>query len=115
MLLAELVHQVVEVADLLQRAGRLAVPEIAAAADPLAPAPVQVGSQRPQVVAERGHLARQRAVAERLAHQPSQFRLLLRGERAHQPLPGGGPAGQRVDQLVDVGRLLREEVAVLAA
>ena len=42
-----------------------------------------------------------------------QLRALLGGHRVHHPLGGGRPLGQGVDQLVDVLRVLGEEVAVL--
>ena len=113
-LLAELVEQVVEVGDLAQRAGRLAVAERLVAAHPLAPVPAQVGPQRAQVVG--------RARPSRRPSGPSPSACAISWasssrccgrERAHQPLAGGGPAGQDVDQLVDVRRVLREELAVL--
>ena len=112
MLLTELVEQVVELADLLERRGRLAVAERLLAAHPLAAFPPEVGPQRAQVVGERLHLPGECAVTERLRHQARQLLALLRRQRAHQPLPRRGPPGQRVDQLVHVGRLLREVVAV---
>ncbi len=49
-LLAELIEQVVELADLLQRARRLAVAERVVAAHLLAPIPGQIGPQRTQIL-----------------------------------------------------------------
>ncbi len=113
MLLAELVDQLVQVADLAEGRGRVAVAEVLTSPHPLAAAPVHAGSQRLQVVGELGQLAAQRAVAERLVHQVLQLLALLRAQRPHQALGRGGLPGQGVDQLVDVLRVVREELPVL--
>src|SRR5262249_62361396 len=92
-LLPELVEKLVEVGDLTERAGRVTVPEIIAPAYLLPAAPREVGAKRAEVGVERAHRTRQLAVAERLGHQPGQLVALLWGQRPHQPLAGGGPAG----------------------
>ena len=51
--------------------------------------------------------------AERLLRQRVQLRPLLGGEAVAEPLRGGRPPGQRVDQLLDVAGVLREVPAVL--
>ncbi len=113
-LLAELVDEVVEIGQLAERACRLPVPQRLVAAHPLAAVPGQVGPQRPQVVVQCGHLRREVGVAERLRHQAGELLALLRRQRCHQPLGGGGLAGQLVDELVDVLRVAGEQVPVLA-
>ena len=69
--------------------------------------------QRPQVVGQLRHLRGQVGVGHRVAHQLAELLALLGRQRRHHPVGGGLPAGQRVDQLVDVLRVLREQVAVL--
>ena len=67
------------------------------------------GAQR---VGQPGHLRGQPSVLQRLLHQRGQLVPLPVGERAEQPLRGGGPADQRVHQLLEVARVLREHLAV---
>ena len=62
--------------------------------------------------ASRAISAARPCVGERLLHQPGELVPLLRAERCHQPLRRHGPAGQRVDQLLQVGRVVREHVPV---
>ena len=60
-----------------------------------------------------GHLVGQAGIAHGLRHEPAEFGALLGSQGVHQPLGGGGPPGQRVDQLGEILRVVREELAVL--
>jgi hypothetical protein len=102
-----------QVGDLLQRAGRVAEPERAVAVHPLPTTPAQVRPGRPQPLLQPLQLAGQPGVAHRTGHQVGQLLPLLVGQAVQQPLLGRRPAGQRVDQLGQVGRVLREELPVL--
>ena len=104
--LGELLAQRVQVGQLLQHPGRLAVPQRLVALHPLAAAPVQPGAQCPQVVAQLRQLAGEVGVGERTLQQPRQLVALGRGERAHEALGGRRAAGEAVDELVDVLRLV---------
>ena len=66
----------------------------------------------PQRVGQPGHLRGQPGVLQRLLHQRGQLVTLPVGERAEQPLRGGGPADQRVHEFLEVARVLREHLAV---
>jgi hypothetical protein len=66
----------------------------------------------PQRVGQPGHLLGQPGVLQRLLHQRGHVVTLPVGERAEQPLRGGGPADQRVHELLEVARVLREHLAV---
>ena len=111
--LGELFDEVVQVRELTERPGRLAVAEGLIAAHPLAPVPGEVGPQRPEVVAQRGQLRREVGVAQRGRHEPGELLALLRRQRGHEPLGGRRLPGQLVDELVHVLRLPGEEVPVL--
>ena len=111
--LRELLGQVVEVGQVLQHAGAVAEAEALLAVEPLGAAPVLARPQRAQVVVERGQRLHQLGRAERLLGQGHQLGALLGRHRVHHPLRRGGPLGERVEELVDVLGVLREEVAVL--
>ena len=114
MLLPELVHEVVQLRDVLQGTGRLAVTERPRAPYLFLAAPVQVRAQCPKIVAECRHFPAQRPASERLRHQLGQLLALARRQRTHQPLAGSRPPGQDVHQLVDRTGFLREVVTVAA-
>ena len=112
--LGELLGEVVEVGEVLEHAGAVAEAEALLAVEALGAAPVLAGAQRLEVVVE---------LAERLHQLGRAERLGWPGRRARRAAPGvielrirwaGRRAlGQRVHQLVDVLRVLGEEVAVL--
>ena len=104
--------ELVEVGEVLQRAGRLAGTERLVALHALAAAPVQVGPPGPQRLGELGHLAGEVHVLQRAGHQRGQLVALLGAQRPHHPLGRGGAAGERVDQLLEVRGAVREHVAV---
>ncbi len=113
--LLERVLQLGQVGELGQGRGRVAEAErfLAGHLDAAHHArPVQVRPPGPERVGEPGHLALQPGVAERVRHQPGQLLSLLRAERAQQPFRGGHPADQRVDQFLQVLRVVGEQVAV---
>jgi hypothetical protein len=74
--------------------------------------PVQLRAPGPERVGEPGHLGRQARVFQRVRHQLGEFLALLVAERAEQPLGRGHPADQRVDQFLEVLRMVREHIAV---
>ncbi len=110
-------RQLVELGQLLQRAGGIAEPERCVAghrvAEPaasgLAPAEVRTGG--PQRLLQPGQLGRHAHVRHGGRHEVGQFLALLWGQSRHQPRGGRGAARQRVDQLFQRLRVLREEVA----
>ena len=51
--------------------------------------------------------------AEGLLRQRIQFGTLLGGEAVAEALRGGGTLGQRIQELIDIARVLREVLAVL--
>ncbi len=105
--------QRLQVGELGDGLDRVAVPERLAALAHVHRPPLEPGSQRPQVVRQLRHLRGEVGVLQRVAHQLAQLGALLRGQRRHHPVGRGLPPGQRVDQLVDVLGVLREQVAVL--
>ena len=114
-LLAEGGLQVGQVRQVGDGAGRVAEAQGLAAGHPhprLALA--ELGPPGAQRVAERGQLGRQAGVLHRRGHQVRELLALLIGQRLEQPLGGLHPAGERVDQLLQVLRAVREHVAVLA-
>ena len=111
--LGELVGEVVEVGEVLEYAGAVAEAEALLAVEPLGAAPVLAGPQRLEVGVELGQRLHQVRRPERLLGQRVQLVALLLGHRVAHPLGGGGALGERVEQLVDVLRVLGEEVAVL--
>ncbi len=110
--LAELVGQGVQVGQLLQGLGRLAVGQRLVAVDVAAAAPVQPGPQVAQVVAQGRHLGREVGVGQGVGHQLGQLLPLLGRQRPHEALGRRGLPGQGVDQLVDGLRVVGEHVAV---
>jgi hypothetical protein len=106
--------QRLQVGQLLQGGGGVAQPERLLAADHRALAPGKVRPALPQRLPEPVQLVLEPEVAQDRLGQRGQLRPLLRGQRAHQPAGRRRPARQRVDQLVEVARVLREEVPVLA-
>ena len=111
--LGELVGEVVEVGEVLEHAGAVAEAEALLAVEALRAAPVLAGPQRLEVGVEPGQRLHQLRRAERLRRELHQLLALLGAHRVEHPLGGGGALGQGVEQLVDVLRVLREEVAVL--
>ena len=115
--LGELAGQRLEVGELRRRAlvaspspsGLLAVGHLPA----LAPAAGRAGPGAARRCRCAISLARP-SVAHRLGHQVGQLGALLGGQAGHHPFLGGRPAGQRVDQLLDRLRVVREELPVLA-
>ena len=110
--LPERLLQLLEVGQLLQRRRGVADAEPLLAVHPAATVPVQVGPARAQLVAEVAHLGSQVEVGQRLVHQLAELGALLRSQAVHHPLGGRGAAGEGVDQLLEVLRLVREQVAV---
>ena len=105
--------QVLEVGELFQRRSRVTETERCVAAHPLATRPVQVGSPRTQCVAESAHLMCEAHVFHGRGHQRRQLVALLRRQgREHAPGRGCAPS-ECVDELLQVLRVLREEVAVV--
>ena len=76
------------------------------------PGPVELGPPGPERVGQPGHLGGQARVLQRVRHQLGEFLALFVAERAEQPFRRGHPADQRVDQLLQVLRLVGEHVAV---
>ena len=111
--LGELLGEVVEVGEVLEHAGAVAEPEALLATELLRAAPVLAGAQRAQVVVELAQRLHQLGAAERLRGQGIELVALLLRHRVAHPLRGGGALREGVHQLVDVLRVLREEVAVL--
>jgi hypothetical protein len=66
----------------------------------------------PEGIGQPGHLGGQARVLQRVRHQLGEFLALLVAERAEQPLRRGHPADQRVDQFLEVLRIVGEHVAV---
>ena len=114
-LLAERGLQVGQVRQVGDGAGGVAEAEGLPAGHPDPRLPLaELGPPLAQRVAERGQLRRQARVLHRGGHQVRELLALLIGERLEQPLGGLHPAGERVDQLFQVLRAVREHVAVLA-
>ena len=112
--LAERGLQVGQVGHVGDRAGRVAEAERLAAGHPHAALRLaELGPAGAQRVAERGHLRRQAGVLHGLGHQVGQLLALLVGQRVEQPLGRLHPPDERVDQLLQVRRVVREHVAVL--
>ena len=114
--LAERGLQLAQVGQLGQRRGGVAEAEglVAGHLDAAAHAgPVQLRPPGPERVGEPGHLGRQARVLHRVRHQLGEFFALLVTERAQQPFRRGHPADQRVEQFLEVLRMVREHVAVL--
>ena len=114
--LAERGLQLGQVGEFGQRGGGVAEPQRLLAGHLHAAAhvgPVQLRAPGPERVGEPGHLGRQARVFQRVRHQLGELLALLVTERAQQPLGRGHPADQRVDQFLEVLRMVREHVAVL--
>ena len=75
--------------------------------------PAAIGPQPAQVLAQLADLIAEAGVVEQCFGQPVQLVALLRRHRLEQRLHGRSPPGERLEQFVEVARLLREEVAVL--
>ncbi len=73
---------------------------------------VHVGPAGPEQVGQPGHFRGQARVLQGLVHQPGQLITLAIGERLKQPLRRLGPADQRVDQFLQIARVVREQVPV---
>ncbi len=74
---------------------------------------VQIRPPGPQGIGQPGHLGGQPRVLHGLGHQVGQLTALVLAERFEQPLRRLHPADQRVDQLLQVGRGIREHIPVL--
>ena len=94
--------------------GAVAEAEPLLAAELLGAVPVLARAQPAQQVVEPDELVHEAGGAERLLRQLGELGPLLGRHRGEHPLGGGGPLGQRVDQLVDDLGVLGEEVAVPA-
>src|SRR5664279_4736806 len=104
--------QFVKVGELFQGVGGIAHPHRVVAAHPLPAGPVQVRAALSQRPLQRAHLPSEIHVGHRGCHEVRQLGALFGGERGQQPLGGGGSSGEGVDQLFQVLRVVREEVAV---
>ena len=71
------------------------------------------GRRALQVGVELAELGHKLGRAERLGGEPHQLLALLGGHGLQEPLGGGRALGERVHQLLDRLRVLREELAVL--
>ena len=111
--LRELLREVVEVGQVLEYAGPVAEPETLLAAELLGAAPVLARAQGAQVVVELGEGLHQLRAAEGLCCQGIELVALLLRHRVAHALRSGRALGEGIHQLVDVLRVLREEVAVL--
>ncbi len=111
--LAELLGECVQFGEILQGLGARTEAQRVVAAESLGGVPVLARPQRPQGGVENGDLLGDAGIAECLPDQLGQFGLLLGGHRVQHALRRGGPGGERVDQLVGITRILREEFAVL--
>jgi hypothetical protein len=116
--LGQAVGQALQVGQLLEGAGgvahaqRLALAVAPALTDALVP--VQVRPAPAQRLAEPVQLVGQAKVLHGLLHEASQLLALLGRQRGQQPAGRCRPPGQGVDQLVEVGRVVGEHVAVVA-
>ena len=110
--LGELLGEFVQFGEVLQHAGAVAEAQPLLAVELFGTGPVLAGAQRLQVGIELAQLCHKLRRAERLGGELHQFRPLLGGHGAQHPLGGGRALGQRVDQLLDRLRVLREELAV---
>jgi hypothetical protein len=111
--LRELLGERVELGEVLEDTGAVAEPEALLAAELLGTAPVLAGPQRLEIAVEAVQGVHQLRAAERLRGQRHQLLALLGRHRVEHPLGGRGALGERVEQLVDVLRVLREVVPVL--
>ncbi len=111
--LTELLLERLELRDLRHRLDRVAVAEWLAASAHLHRPATETRTEGAQVVGQLRHLTGQVGVGQCLAHQLAELLALGGGEGRQHAVRCGLPAGQRVDQLVDVLRLVGEEVAVL--
>ncbi len=111
-LLAEGGHQFLGVGEVLERGRGVAHAERLLPGQAGAAVPIQVRTARAQGVGEPVHLGRHPEVGEDALGGLREFRALVRGEGGHHPLRRGHPAGEGVDQLVEVLRVVGEEVAV---
>ena len=104
--------ELVEVAELVEHLGRLGEPERVLAGEVVAPLPAHLREQLLEVAAELVHLPAQVHVLEQRLGQPLQLRPLLGRHRVHHRLHGRHALGHDLEQLVEGGGVLREEVAV---
>ncbi len=111
--LRQLLGELLELADVGQRLRALAHPHRIVTAEPLRAIPVLAGAGGLQMAVQLVERIHQRRRAECLLRQGIQLGALVGGEAVAEPLRGGRPLGQRIEQLVDVLRILREELAVL--
>ncbi len=63
-------------------------------------------------LAEAAHLVGEPGLVEGLVDQVAELLALARGHRGEHALGGGGAAGEGVDELLEVPRLLRKHVAI---
>ena len=113
MLLGQLFGQRVQVGQVLHHPGGLTEADALLAAELLRRTPVLTGPQAPQRAVQLGQGIHQLRRTEGLLRQRVQLGPLLGGERVAHPLRGGRTLGQGIQQLVDVARILGEELAVL--
>ena len=111
--LGELLGELVELRDVLEHPGAVAESEAVLAIHPLGTAPVLTGPQRPKRAVETGERLEQIGRPEGLLGEGVELAALLIGHRVAQALGGRGPLGERVEELVDIRRGLREVLSVL--
>ena len=111
--LGQLLGERIELAELLHGPGGLAHAHRVVAAEPAAALPVLARAQALQLRVHAGQRLGEPRVAEGLLRQLHQLVALGLAHRVEHPLGGGGPAGEQVDQLLGVLRVLGEELAVL--
>ena len=104
--------QPVEVTQLLHGGRRLGHAERILALEVVALVPAHLREQAPELLAELIDLPAQVHVVEELFGQLLDLRPLLGRHRRQHRLHGGHPAGQHLQQLVEVLGVLGEEVAV---
>ena len=111
--LSQLLAQGLELGQVLEDPGAVSEPDALIARERLGARPVLAGAQRLQVRVQLAELAHELRRAERLRREGHQLGPLVGRHRPHHPLGRGCPLRQRLDELLDGLRLLREEVPVL--
>jgi hypothetical protein len=111
--LRQLLGELVEVGQVLEDTGAVAEAEPFGAVHALGAVPVLARPQRLEVGVEPGQRLHQGRRAERLLGELHQLGALLGRHRVEHPLRGRGAGGHGVEELVEVLRVLGEEVPVL--
>ena len=110
---AQEVLQLVQVPEPAGGVGPLAHAHRLVAAEPVALVPTGPGERPLQVAGQPVHLPAQIHVLEQRLGQALELGPLLGGHRVPHGLGRGHPGGQLLQQLVEVGRVAREQVAEL--